>query len=334
LEIEANVLLPNHGLLPRVEQTQHAMFLQSARFSASLQSARVRQAPLPLPLMTVVSNTVACGLAVLLLGMALGGRRKLQGTTLTAPCVWIAVSATCLAIFAIVEMQFAAGIGLSALQFAVAVSTLCPLIAVLGAKRPQDRGWQWVVLSLWLIAVWPAAQALANPAGPRVEIFTPWKLFLMALVAMGPLNYLATRYLFASLLVAAGQFVLLGEFLGWSTATQWHLPIAVGSFLFAAILIILQKSADSSNNQPLASHTASWLRFRDSFGAFWGLRIMQRVNETATLRSWPVQLTWSGFERVPPVAGLSEAGDPRSETSATVIAEIEQTLDTLLRRFF
>lgn len=265
-------------------------------------------------------------MALLLLGLALYGRKKWHGTTLAAPCVWVAISAVCLAILAFVPITAADTLGISVLRFAVAASTLTPVVAVLGAKRPQDRGWQWVVLTLWLIVSWPALQALANPAGPRFELFAAWKLFLVGLVAMGPLNYLATRHWFASLLVATGQLILLGEFLGFGTDAEWRLPTAVGCFVVAALFVALRKSASTSINAPLAEQTARWLRFRDLFGAFWGLRIMQRVNETAALRDWPVRLAWPGFESI--------ADEQPSEISAAQIVEIEQSLDTLLRRFF
>ena len=276
--------------------------------------------------MTVESNIAAGGLALLVFGTAVYGRDKWRGTTLAAPCVWVGISATCLAALAFLQTGDADTLGMSVLRFAVAASTLTPVVAVLGAKRPQDRGWQWVVLTLWLIVVWPALQALANPAGPRVELFAAWKLFLVGLVAMGPLNYLATRQWFASLLVAAGQLILFGEFLGYGTDSEWRLPTAVGCFLMAALLVALRKLASPATNAPLAEPTARWLRFRDSFGAFWGLRIMQRVNETATLRDWPVRLTWSGFESV--------IDQQPPEISVTQVAEIGQALDALLRRFF
>lgn len=125
-------------------------------------------------------NLFAGGLAVLLQLIALYGAKKVLGTTLMVPCLWVATAASCLLLLAFAEIQFADGIALSAMHFAVAASTLCPTIAVLGAKRPQDRGWQWVVASLWLVVVWPAAQALANPAGPNFEIFAPWKIFIVA----------------------------------------------------------------------------------------------------------------------------------------------------------
>ncbi len=298
--------------------------MPSLKFSAPLQPHLTDKNCESLLPMTIEANIAACSLAVLLLRIALYGVKKWRGTTLAAPCVWVAISATCLAAFAFLQTGDADTLGMSVLRFVVAASTLTPVVAVLGAKRPQDRGWQWVVLTLWLIVSWPAMQALANPAGPRLELFAAWKLFLLGLVAMGPLNYLATRQWFASLFIAAGQLILLSDFLGFGRSSQWRLPTAVGCFVIAALFVALRKTTPI--NAFLPEQIARWLKLRDSFGAFWGLRIMQRVNETAALRDWPVQLAWSGFE------SITDKQSPA--LSATQVAEIEQSLDTLLRRFF
>jgi hypothetical protein len=279
---------------------------------------------MPLPMITIVPASLACGLAVVLQVIALYGARKCRGTTLMLPCLWVATSAAALAVTAVLEIVWpnAVGIGMSAIRFAAYASTLCPIVAVLGAKRPQDRGWQWVVLTQWLVMVWPAAQALANPAGPRVELATLWKLFVVAVISLGPLNYLATRNAIATLLTAAGQVILFAEFLGFAGANDWHLPMALTCFLMAAVIVTATKAKKVDDAESCGAQTARWLSFRDAYGAFWGLRILQRVNETAGLRQWPVQLTWHGFERL---------GDESPE--AVQEAEIEQAMDTLLRRF-
>ena len=46
------------------------------------------------------------------------------------------------------------------------------------------------------------------------------------------------------------------------------------------------------------------------------------VNQTAELRDWPLRLHWSGFETL-------EDRQPTEEQ----LAELEQTMSTLLRRF-
>lgn len=280
---------------------------------------------MPLPMITIVPASLACGLAVLLQVVALYGARKWRGTTLMMPCLWVATSAAALAMMAVIEIVWPneEGIGMSAICFAAYASTLCPIVAVLGAKRPQDRGWQWVVLTLWLVMVWPAAQALANPAGPRVELAPLWKMFVVGVIALGPLNYIATRNTVPTLFTAIGQVVLLSEYLGIRESNIWHLPAALTCFLLAAVIMAAPEIKKTSSGNVCGTQTTRWLKFRDCYGAFWGIRILQRVNETAGLRGWPVQLTWHGFEKI---------GDQSPDAAQE--AEIEQTLDTLLRRFF
>ncbi len=283
---------------------------------------------------TPTTNLVVCGFAVLLVALALRGFLRLRATTLAAPCLWAAISASALAFGALIEPKLD-GIGLSAFQFAIAAATVCPLMAVLGAKRPQDRGWQWVVLSLWIVLVWPAAQAMLLPAGIRIELFVAWKLFLWGLIGVGLLNYLPTRNWLAVIFVAMGQVILLRKhlWLGDLLKHQGASTLGVGCLLIAALLITWRNnknnSRDSTSRQnataignPLLSQETQWQNYRDAYGAFWALRILGRVNQTAELRDWPVQLHWAGFE-------TPEDRRPTEEQ----VAEIKQTFDTLLRRF-
>jgi hypothetical protein len=39
-----------------------------------------------------------------------------------------------------------------------------------------------------------------------------------------------------------------------------------------------------------------WFDFRDAFGTLWGLRVVERFNDTARRSNWPVRLGWRGFE--------------------------------------
>lgn len=218
------------------------------------------------------------------------------------------------------------GISLSAARFAVAATTLCPLMSVLGAKRPQDRGWQWVVLTLWIVLVWPAAQAVVLPAGIRVELFIAWKIFLWGLIGLGLLNYLPTRHWRASVLVALGQILLLREHLGLpeATSTQISQLVAVLSFVSAAAIVTSSRKSASlaTNAQTLAKLNSQWLQFRDHYGAFWALRSLARINQSGEQHDWPVRLDWAGFVSV----GDAQPNELQLET-------IRQALDSILRRF-
>ncbi len=276
---------------------------------------------------------VACAGAFLLAMLLLLRLRSYRGTTLAAPCIWAILSATALALLSLLEATGPSQtISRDALRFACAATTFCPIIAVLGAKRPQDRGWQWIILSLWGIAVWPAVQATLLPTGTQVELFIVWKLFVVGLVAVGLLNYLPTRFWLPALLVALGQLLLLDHYL-W----RWHLvplqlilPLAIACFFVAKLIAIsLAKSSKQpvkgTDTSSLAPFHQQWHTFRNAYGAFWALRILGRVNETAELRAWPFRLTWAGF--------VAQPSDSAVRPSEKQLAELAQTMSALLRRF-
>lgn len=340
-----SVPLTKHGSLRDVEQMQHAFFLQDRGLVELLQSLFFNaSAPLPelslvpIPVVTTVTpqalyvadllSWLACGSAVATLLLIGRATRILCGTTLVAPCGWAMVSVVCVGLVATFASLDGAlpSPGMRAIRFCAAVSTLCPAVAVLGAKRPQDRGWQWVVFSLWVVLVWPAIQAVLSR--DYLELFIAWKLFLLGLVAIGLLNFLPTRYWFAAVLVAAGQVVLLSEYLVEipAQALDWVATIGILSFLLAGGVVMLRRrpveTSKEEAQEGLAPFDREWQRFRDGFGVLWGLRILGRVNETAQLRGWPMRLAWNGFESPDEV-----------EPSDEDLAQLEETMKTLLRRF-
>ena len=73
-----------------------------------------------------------------------------------------------------------------------------------------------------------------------------------------------------------------------------------------------------------------WRDFRDQFGAAWALRVLERINATARLSGWPLELTWSGFRNEVPE---ERAEIPRVEIPPQVRVGVEDSLQTLLRRF-
>lgn len=267
---------------------------------------------------------IACGFAVLLATFVLSDLKHVRGTTLVAPLLWVALSAVCLASGALLATKLE-GISWSALRFAVATSTFCPLMAVLGAKRPQDRGWQWVVLTLWIVLVWPAAQAVVLPAGVRVELFVAWKLFLWGLILLGLFNYLPTRYWRSAILVALGQVLLLREHL-WlpSEGSDSVSQLVAYLSLLSATGLVSSSGAPSAGtpDAPLSALSLQWISFRDRYGSFWALRLLGRVNQAAQQRKWPLRLDWSGLV----TTGEHEPNEQQLE-------ELSQTMDSVLRRF-
>jgi hypothetical protein len=308
---------------------------------------------MPLALTSATNADLAAALATLVALLAVAGFRRARGTTLAAPLAWAVASAL---VLALVEAALASsGPALSAstaslLRYAAAVGTFCPLMAVLGAKRPQDRGWQWIVLSLWIVLLVPAGQAWASRASGELQLAPMWRIMILALMTLTLLNYLPTSWAISTCIAAGAQWVL---FKGWLFGydEQRTLTAAV-LFLIAAILPPVIKvgsreetkkgdgSRFSMSDDALAPYTQRWLAFRDAWGAFWALRILHRVNETATLSHWPVRLEWNGFVPVDPTPPQDQSPPPacpqspsQNSISNIPLAHIEQTLDTLLRRF-
>src|SRR5262249_30040310 len=88
------------------------------------------------------------------------GRRRVIGTTLAAPWAWSLVSLA--AQFATIASSVfdPPGIWNAPLGYAAAITSFGPVVAVLGAKRPQDRAWQWIVVTLLVVLALPSGQFL------------------------------------------------------------------------------------------------------------------------------------------------------------------------------
>jgi hypothetical protein len=275
---------------------------------------------------------VAAGLGGAIAGVAMLALRRARGTTLAAPAAWAVAAA---AVYAAVELALAVNSGwegtpgASLARYAAAAGSCCPIMAVLGAKRPQDRGWQWVVLSLWVVLLVPAGQAWAAGVAGRFAPSMIWRGLVVVLVALVPLNYSPTRHAASALAFTAGQIGLLAPFLAPNqTPADDAAVLRVGGLLFvllAALRALWTSNARTSPAWPSGDRFQwRWLNFRDGWGAFWGLRVMNRVNETAELSGWPVQLQWRGFVGTDgKTAAINEH----------VAIQIEQAMDSLLRRF-
>ena len=277
------------------------------------------------PLAAGFLTSTALTLALALVGLAALARQRprLRGTTLMAVWAWSLVS---LASIAALEIMIAiAGARpavdwVASVRLATATSTFCPLVARLGAKRPQDRAWQLVVAALWPILSLPSLDWWLF--GGVQEIHPAQLAFYAILIGTGVINAIATRAWLASLLYAAGQLVLLSPYF---PPTQGKLGET--SAALAGLALIVAAQALTSVEFPAARANATrldrvWLDFRDAFGAVWALRVMERMNAQAVMYGWPVSLSWSGFcDR--------EKASPASD----VPRPIEDSLRTLLRRF-
>jgi hypothetical protein len=82
----------------------------------------------------------------------------------------------------------------------------------------------------------------------------------------------------------------------------------------------------------MRSWSLIWRDFRDWYGTVWGVRVMERINNSAAMNQWPIRLGWDGF------SSGDSTGNHEGEPLAAQIAPqqqaaIEQSLRNLLRRF-
>ncbi|TWT31918.1 hypothetical protein [Blastopirellula retiformator] len=278
---------------------------------------------------------VMTGLTALLAGVVgtlllASRRRALDGTTLVAPWWWVMI-----AWLAVTGVETWIGLAVSAgypvpyrdaLRFTAGMTLFCPLLAQLGAKRPQNVAWQWVVVALWAVLMMPIGELLAlGRGGELVQLGGARSWLLFVLIVAGLLNNGPTRFCMTAILLAMAQTLLLAK----------HLPgIGVG---FAAggaclaILLLLTGIFLAVLDWPPKSPTTRpedrvWLDFRDSFGAFWALRVAERINASASRYQWGLWLTWNGFSQV---EFVGVAGEVNEEVNSA----LRVSLRSLLRRF-
>jgi hypothetical protein len=278
--------------------------------------------PVPAEAIGAVVTVVALAVGLALL---LAARPVIRQTTLIGPWWW-ALAALCawaaIEIFASIWPEAAA---VASLRVAAVTLGLCPIVALLGAKRPQHLAWNFVVLSLWAIVALPAAEALFIRRMPRPEFGDARGWFLWILVLLGPINFVPTRYWLSSLLFAAGQIIALSPYLVLIRSPLTIEPGFVGLPLCVLGFIAAWIAARRTRNVA-SGYDRLWLDFRDGFGLFWALRVQERVNATAKQQGWDLELAWTGLRRCShdaPMTGMDTSAEQSLRT----------TLKGLLRRF-
>jgi hypothetical protein len=271
--------------------------------------------------------------AAICLGSLLSGYRHVTETTLRACWIWCLVSLVALTLAAMLALgPLEPGPAMeSHLRHAAGITTFCPLMALLGAKRPQDRAWQFIVLSLWIVLMLPSLASLVDRPEATLGLHGARQWFLAVLIAVGLFNGIATRYWPSSLLAAAAQVLLLASFLPWLDE-QFQQGLwasrAVYSSALACLAVAAVLRAAGWPRRPKVTEPLDrlWLDFRDRFGAVWGLRVAERMMAAAHLLKWPLRLGWHGFSPTDPAADLRNL-PPETRRA------VEKSLRTLLRRF-
>jgi len=285
------------------------------------------------PTLALIRTALAVALGLVGAGALLASRRRLAGTTLIAAWSWMLFSVVVLSASAALTAWFDQPpypTWLLPFSFAASASTFCPLMAVLGAKRPQDQAWQFIVLALWIILCLPAAEWWLVGDGQPQPMHPARSFFLAVLVVVGAMNNLPTRFWPSCLLFSAGQIVLLAPYIPLaSLLLPFDVDVLTGLALIVAAIVLAalgwpRRRADPRALDPCGIDRV-WLDFRDLFGAVWGLRIAERINTLSRQQGWNVVLTWQGL------AAPDEESAPMLPLET--VAALGDALRTLLRRF-
>jgi hypothetical protein len=238
-----------------------------------------------------------------------------RGTT-AVPAAWWAGGA---ALAFAVESAVRASGGLTdpasqaSARLAVAAFSLCPIMSLLGAKRPQHGVWQFIVASLAGIIALPAASAALVRPGSPPDVHALQRWFMLALVLVAAMNFAATRHGVAAMVVAVGQLILIRQFMPFvdSLGQQGAALDAVAAWLVATGGIVAagqswlwpaqqrvvgsELASRRGGGADLAAFDAAYLALRETLGAAWTLRIAERFNAAAESRGWPCRLRFDGL---------------------------------------
>jgi hypothetical protein len=271
----------------------------------------------------MIAEIITLVAALAIVAGILSARNSVQHTTLVGPLVWAVVAG--------LGWVVAAGAGLllnrmhpvhGQLWYTAAVLTICPLIAVLGARRPTIRVWNWfVVLPLTAVLLWPVALCWM-PRGPeRLALEAPHLAGLGVVLLMGIGNYIGTRWT----VLAAATLVSIALVLSSVSRASMD-AVQLRAWAAGALCLALwgARRFAARTVEQVRSWQRVWTDFRETFGIVWAHRIAERVNAEALKGNWATRLQPTGFVAARPEAVL----DLEADRSA-----IDHTLRWLLRRF-
>ena len=272
-----------------------------------------------------------------------------RGSTAVPAALWSAAAAF---VFALSMLQQATGeLGIASMaihRVVVGALSVCPVVSLLGAKRPQHGVWQFIVGALAAVLALPTASAVLIRPGGLPDLHILGKFFLPILIMVGWMNFVGTGRWIAATLIAVGHIGLIWPlFPGNLLATalpQAGLDLAAivcmtagGGLAFIQTVLAISSRrvaravphGTSQENAVFVSRVNnSFIPLRETLGAAWTLRFIERFEVLATRRGWPLRLTLKGAEFTNKgVESTDNVGAQDWQSDAA------RALEALLRRF-
>ena len=257
------------------------------------------------------------GVAIIFVILSCCAAWFVRGSTAVPAALWSAAASL---FFAMTTLQQAtenldiATLGIY--RVVVAALSVCPVMSLLGAKRPQHGVWQFIVGTLAAVLALPAASAILIHPGSLPDLHILGRFFLPVLVIVGWMNFMGTRRAAAATLVAVGHFGLIWPLLP-GIQLEGALPqptrdlaaiscMTAGGFLAMsqALFARLRRRLAVTDRMKLQRENAEFeyrvntcfLALRETLGAAWTLRLAERFDQIAGRHGWPVRLTFQGLQ--------------------------------------
>ena len=249
-----------------------------------------------------------------------------RGSTLVGPWVWCMIAIAAVAAAEVVIYLNGNDSWAQPLRYAAAMGTFCPAKAVLGAKRPQNRGWMWVVITLWLVLATPAIQAALFHSDGDVNPFVAWKILIAILLVLEAINWAFSRHRISVFLVILAQLMLLWPHMIHTIAAA---DFAIGAQVLIAIVLLSALEPNARQRAVSDPIQSVWQRFTSAYGTFWTFRVMSLLNQAAETSGWRVRAMPHGLVVVDSPQDIDDLSELNDEERRALV----QTLRNTLRRF-
>ena len=289
-----------------------------------------------------VSAVGTSGVALVFVVLSCCGAWFVRGSTAVPAALWSAAASTAFAMTMLQQATAELDVATQGInRVAFAALSVCPVMSLLGAKRPQYGVWQFIVGSLAAVLALPAVSAVLINPGSLPNLHILGRCFLPVLVVVGWMNFVGTRRAVAVTLIALGHFGLIWpllpgvEFEAALLQTTRDLmsisSMTAGGFIALVQAVLAgfkrgQVSVDGVQMLPgnkvfVSRMNTCFFALRETLGAAWTLRLVERFDLLATQRGWPVRLTFRG------VQVQESSGDSVWQ------ADADRAMEALMKRF-